>query len=116
MNIQGIIEKDKLTFNIRNFFIGLSYIVVIILIILKNNLQMDISMQMVTAISIFNFIICRKGEEIEFLIFLLPFSTSIPINYIIIINWIILILKNLRQISIKKNIISTVLIVLLEII
>ena len=71
MNIQGIIEKDKLTFNIRNFFIGLSYIVVIILIILKNNLQMDISMQMVTAISIFNFIICRKGEEIEFLLILL---------------------------------------------
>ena len=116
MNIQGIIEKDKLTFNIRNFFIGLSYIVVIILIILKNNLQMDISMQMVTAISIFNFIICRKGEEIEFLIFLLPFSTSIPINFIIIANWIILIFKNIKQISINKNIIPSILIVVLEVI
>lgn len=116
MNIQGIIEKDKLTFNIRNFFIGLSYIVVIILIILKNNLQMDISMQMVTAISIFNFIICRKGEEIEFLIFLLPFSTSIPINFIIIANWIILIFKNIKQISINKDIIPSILIVVLEVI
>lgn len=116
MEVQEIKNKENLTINIRNFFIGLCYIAVIILLILRNNLQMDISMQIVTVISFFYFIVCRKGEEIEFLVFLLPFSTSIPINYIIIINWIILILKNLRQISIKKNIISTVLIVLLEII
>ena len=86
MEVQEIKNKENLTINIRNFFIGLCYIAVIILLILRNNLQMDISMQIVTVISFFYFIVCRKGEEIEFLVFLLPFSTSIPINYIIIIN------------------------------
>lgn len=116
MNMQKVVERGKLTINVRNFFIGLSYVMAILLLIFRNNLQIDISMQMVTVVAIFNFIICRKGEEIEFLIFLLPFSTSLPINAIIIANWIILILKDIKHISVNKSIISSILIVVLEII
>lgn len=93
-----------------------SYVIVfLIFLIMRNILLVNFSPYFITIITII-YAFISKRNPLEILVFLIPFSSAIQANYIIMSLFLIYLFKYLKQICLNKNFIYLFLIILIEIV